>query len=384
MNQRSSSGGTGIVPFNDSQLEMFRGDRWILKSPAFLKARYDWTVNMHRVVDCLIKQLDQIDPEARDFGVQFVPVADIVKATGKKGGLYVQLVKDAIQSLKDCEIGVWWEMLPQSVGKDAVLVTKAGDEGVYIDTKVFLRCASIPGAKIKRLKDLRDANVPTDHLENDVEYLMATLNTDMAPVILGLRVAIAYQEKEVIAYQSPYTVRIAQRCLAWYRSKQVTYWRVYISELKETMVLTDKYQRFADFNRRVLKQARKEINNNEHSKFRIEYDTVPRGKRPATTIEFKITPRHLYKKDNEEEKRPVDEAQTSLDYGDMRQESRVGAARMKYESLGESEKKQVHEEVVDSMQTLMREMYLEAPTSLKGKACLESALVDYFDGVAAY
>jgi len=118
-------------------------------------------------------------------------------------------------------------------------------------------------------------------------YLEIKFNEDLQPLLHQMRNNFTkYSINHIATFKSVYSVRLYEFCLMWLnrnKSKKCSF-NIKISAFKERLFLENKYERFYDFNNRVLETGKKEIN--KHSDIRITYEIIKKGRSP---FEIKFT-----------------------------------------------------------------------------------------------
>lgn len=214
----------------------------VVKSNDLVNARYDWTALQHRLILMMIAELDPTG-EDDDFGVQTVHVADLLEQAQLVGNSHYERAVEAAQ--------------------------------VLLDQKVYVR---LPDGRWRGYNLL-------SYVEPGPGWVKARFNQDMRPFLLQLKQRFTrYRLRHALRFQSPYSTRIFELCMQF---ADIGYRTVGVEELRELLVLEDKYPRFYDFKRRVLEQARREINRDTH--IRIAFEMVKDG-RQVVAVRFTIRP----------------------------------------------------------------------------------------------
>lgn len=216
---------------------------WIVKSNDFVTARYDWSALQQRMVLMMIAQLD---PFAEDFGTQTVRVADLKELSDLSSKAYYERVTDAARALLD--------------------------QKIFVQTKE----GNWRGYNLLSYAEAREG-------EGCVE---ARFNPDMRPFLLRLKQRFTrYVLQNVMRLQSPYSIRIYELLQQY---ADIGHRTISVAELRYLLILEDKYPRWYDFKRRVLEQARKEIN--ELTNLRCRYTEIRKG-RQVIAVRFYIQTR---------------------------------------------------------------------------------------------
>lgn len=218
---------------------------WVVKSNDFVTARYDWTALQQRMVLMMIAQLDY---DAEDFGNQKIQIAELIEKANLKGNSHYERAVEAAEVLLDQKIHVQQE------------------NGRWRGYNLLSYVEPGPG------------------------YVIARFNPDMRPFLLQLRRRFTkYMLEHAMRFQSPYSTRIYELLKQF---DDIGYRTISIEQLRTILALEDKYPRFYDFKRRVLEQAKKEINKDTDVEFK--YKVLRKGRSPIA-LRFTITGKKVSK-----------------------------------------------------------------------------------------
>lgn len=126
----------------------------------------------------------------------------------------------------------------------------------------------------------------------------------------------SYQLDNVMKMKNKYSIRLYELLKQY---QQIGKRVCSIQELRETLCLEEQYDRFADFENRVLSQAKKEINEKTKDLY-VEYKKRKKGK-AITDIEFIIHTKG--KQENEEQERSLFEYLTQEELERLKEEFEI-------------------------------------------------------------
>ncbi len=209
---------------------------------ALIEARYNLTVEEQRLVLTTIAMLDNVEIASSGFPMLKIPVKLIIEATGIHEKNYSQ-IKKALQRL---------------MGR----VITIEDENGFEMYQWFAK------AKYKQGEG----------------FIEVQFHPDLKPYLLELKERFTkIPLKQILQLRSKYAIRLYELLK---RYKDTGFRTDYIPELREKLgVEKGEYERFFDFERRVLKPAIKEIN--EKTDLKVSYTKKKTGRR-ITHIEFEI------------------------------------------------------------------------------------------------
>ena len=117
------------------------------------------------------------------------------------------------------------------------------------------------------------------------DFIELSFDKKLKPYLIQLKGCFTeYQLQNILKLNSGYSIRIYELLK---QKEDFKNRKCEIDELKEFLGLTEKYERFYDFERYVLKVAKKEIN--KHTDIDIDYEKIKKGRR-ITHIKFFIQP----------------------------------------------------------------------------------------------
>ena len=134
-------------------------------------------------------------------------------------------------------------------------------------------------------------------------YIHICLSSDLKPYLLQLKKDFTkIQVQEFVKFSSFYGLRVYE-CLKseWkrHRMKQ-TKFKFDVSVLRAILDGENKLKTFSHLKQRALIPAIEAINNNDATQFTVEMETISGHKKAVTAVVFKITPRNIESKENEE------------------------------------------------------------------------------------
>lgn len=223
-------------------------DALVVKSNILLReARYNLTANQQKL---LIYLISKVEAEDKDFKTVELSVIDYchLTNTGVGSNIYNEIKKD-LKRLSD---------------KSVWINNEDGSETLFrwIDTTTLKKGEN---GLIKKGK------------------IDVILSESLRPYLIGLKKNFTkYRLFQILVLKSKHSIRLYELLKSYlYLGK----WKVSVKLLKEILDIQDKYPKYQDFNKRVLKQAIEEINN--ITDLWIEYEPIRTG-RFITDIEFKI------------------------------------------------------------------------------------------------
>lgn len=223
------------------------GGMSITKANALINAGYRLSLNEMRVIMyglSLINPLDEEFPISYEINVSRFAAHFNIDA--RERGFYKEMKEAVVSRFWERDISFWNEEL-QRVVKERWLT---GVE--YSDNKNEIKIYFNPRLR-KHLHQLK---------KNFTSYFLANVS-DM---------------------KSIYGVRIYELCIMQLniqskeKTKNTITFETAIIDLKQRLMLENKYKIFRDFNSRVLKKAKEEIN--KHSDIEIDYAVVKKGRSP--------------------------------------------------------------------------------------------------------
>lgn len=232
---RSSS---TLSPARAAQAEP-AAERWVVKSNTFINARYSWDQVTNRLLLLATESVARDDREFRPVRVSISEYADVLGSTSKNA-------YDRAREISEALLGVKIE-IPL-------------DDG-FIEVNVL---------SMARYQEGKG-------------YLTVKFNDDMRPLLLQLRERFTrYRLRSVFGLRAFSAFRIYELCKQHQGLGTRT---IDLDRLRRLLRLEDLYPRYRDFRRRVLEQARQEIN--EKTDLRIGFEEIRVG-RAVQAIRFRI------------------------------------------------------------------------------------------------
>lgn len=202
----------------------------------------------------------------------------LVRAKGKMGALEQKIALSVI-SLIDKEDADFQESYQVDV-KDIIKLTGTTDKNFY---KVVKETASaLMDRKILIEEEMEDGKKKyfearylssAEHIEGS-GTITVTMEKKLKPYLIQLKAFTQYQLKNVLKMKSGYAIKIYELLKQWPKKNSLV---METKQLREILgIEEDEYERFFDFEKRVLKSAIKEINNNTDIK--VNYEKVKSGR----------------------------------------------------------------------------------------------------------
>jgi hypothetical protein len=188
----------------------------------------------------ILLMIAQLSMDDDDFGKQTVHISDLLDKGGISGNGYYERAAEAADQL--------------------------------LNQKIFVRTEA---------GRWRGYNL-LSFVEPHPGHIVARFNPDMRPFLLQLKRRFTrYMLEHVMRFGSPYSTRIYELAQQF---ADIGYRTIPLDDLRHILALDEKYPRFYDFKRRVLDQARKEIN--RHTDLDIAYEVIREGRNPAAVKLF--------------------------------------------------------------------------------------------------
>lgn len=190
----------------------------VVKSNDFVKAKLGWTTIEHRIILTMISQLRKEDSK---FDYQKVRLKDLIERSGSKSNDLYSRAEEICDKLLDQKIKVR--------GK-----TDNG-EREYQGYNLMSACKYVEGSGAIRAK----------------------FNPDMRPFLLELKRRFTmYRLQFVMRLSSPYAIRLYEIIKM---RQDLRFVHMTTEDLRETLSVEHKYDRFTDLKKHILEPARKEI-----------------------------------------------------------------------------------------------------------------------------
>lgn len=117
------------------------------------------------------------------------------------------------------------------------------------------------------------------------DFIKLSFDKYLKPYLIDLKEQFTqYQLNNILKLNSGYSIRIYELLKQYEKIRKRKF---EVNALKEFLGISDKYRRFSNFESRILKIAKKEIN--EYTDIDIDYEKIKRGRR-ITQIAFSIQP----------------------------------------------------------------------------------------------
>lgn len=231
------------------------GENWVVKSNALIEAKGRMTALEQKFI---LNLISEITPDDKDFKEYRLSVAEIKKELGITDKNIYQVLKDVANGLMDRKIEI--ERI-NSKGKRSFLVTRYLSSAEYVEGEGEIKVNFDPKLK---------------------------------PYLLQLKEMFTqYQLKNILKLKGSHSIRIYELLKQYERIGKREF---EIEELKKLLGVTDGYERFYDFERRILEPSKTEIN--EKTDIWIDYQKIKEGRRIAK-IRFEIEPKFI-NQENEE------------------------------------------------------------------------------------
>lgn len=252
-----------------SQQSLFDSGSSVVKSNRFIQSKIDWTKLEQRIVAIMVSMIDISDDR---FRLQRVNVKDVADLIGRSGKSIYQEIESACQSLLDKKFEVRMEE----------------EDGTrsYAGVNLMSGCFYKEGSG----------------------YIEAQFTEQMRPLLLQLKRRFTQYDLFTFAQlNSQYSMRIYELLKM---REGIHYYRLSVPELREMVGCEDKYSRFTDFERHVIRKSQEELSDKTDIAFTY---TVERGKyNRAEHVNFAIQRQHW---DSPERCLPFPEASLGNDLG---------------------------------------------------------------------
>ena len=216
----------------------------VVKSNDFVKAKLDWTTVEHRITLAMIAQLRKEDAE---FDYQKVRLKDVIELSGGKSQDLYSRGEEICDKLLDQKLKIREE--------------NEDGQREYRGYNLMSACKYIEGSGIIRAK----------------------FNPDMRPFLLELKRRFTmYRLQFAMRLSTPYAIRLYELIKM---RQDLRFVKMSIQELRETLSVEHKYERFTDLKKHILEPARKEVKKkcDVYFTYRVERD----GRTPVA-INFMI------------------------------------------------------------------------------------------------
>lgn len=238
----------------------------VTKHNELIESSYRLTLTEARII---FYGLSLVNPTAKDFNYQF---RIDIKAFAKMFGL--ENSKDLYSHLKTAAMDKFW-----------------------------LREFTFPTTNDRKLRVGWLSGIEYGDKEG---YLKIFINPQLQPFLHQMHNNFtSYHLENISKFRSIYSVRFYEIALMQLKKspRDVVSFKMLVSEIKETLEIVGKYDRFSNFKGRVLDASKKEIN--RHSDIKFNYEVIKQGRSPYE-IKFTVS----YREKQNEEQLPLLETQT--------------------------------------------------------------------------
>lgn len=236
----------GVKHMSGSQIKKDR-EMYVVKSNDLIKARYNLTTQQQKIILYAISKIQPNDKPGKWYEIS---ISDLCKACGliiDDTGYYYKSIKDDLRKLTNR----LWMKIPGEIEATVSFLDDA--EIIPLSGKVHIKFH-------KRLEK---------HLfELKGQYTQ-------------------YKLESVLAFENKYAIRLFELFKSEVRKKDMDTWnetelKYTVEELRD-LLKVEKYSKWPEFNRNVIKKAIDDINKYSED-FRVKYDTYKKGKRVDTIV----------------------------------------------------------------------------------------------------
>lgn len=252
------------------------GENYVVKANKLIEAKGRLSVVEQKLFASLISE---ITPEDKDFKKYRLDIKDVSEFMNLSSNAVYDQIKTASRNLRNKEI----------------LIENIDEKG----KKSFLATGLFSSAKYKEGEG----------------YLEIRIDPDLKPYLLAINGKetpfTKYLIKNILKLNSSHAIRIYEllkQCEGMKKRK------FEIDKLKELLGIANEYDRFYDFEKRVLSVAKKEIN--DKTDIFITYKKIKTGRR-ISHIEFEIETKYGYF-DSVEEEHKENEKEGNFDYNSIK------------------------------------------------------------------
>ena len=216
----------------------------VSKANKIIEARYKLNLIEQKLILFAISQLDSIHQE--EFNIQRFSIKVLSEAIGEQEHRYSEIRK-VVRALRKKELIIHTE--------DKEIITG------WLSSITF---------------------------EKNTGMIELEFSKKLMPFLLKLRSAFkSYKFENIVKMNSIYAIRIYEMLKQWDCKRNI---EISIDELRKRLKIENEYSRFTDFEKRVLKVAKAEINS--HSDIHMDYEKIKEG-RKITKIKFTIEPKEV-------------------------------------------------------------------------------------------
>lgn len=210
----------------------------VVKSNELVQARYDLSLNEQKIILYAVSKLDR---EKEDFNILSLDIRDFFKLLGTTKERYTE-VREIVRELRK---------------KEVIINT---DKGEIITGWL----SSMEYVKNKGIIELE-------------------FSKKLIPYLLQLKKKFTrYQLKNILYLSNKHSIRIYELLKQYENIGNRTFT---VDELKKILMLEGQYNRFSNFESRVLKPTMKEIN--DYTDLKVSYEKIKKGK-AIHSIKYKI------------------------------------------------------------------------------------------------
>lgn len=210
----------------------------VVKSNELVQARYDLSLNEQKIILYAVSKLDR---EKEDFNILSLDIRDFFKLLGTTKERYTE-VREIVRELRK---------------KEVIINT---DKGEIITGWL----SSMEYVKNKGIIELE-------------------FSKKLIPYLLQLKEKFTrYQLKNILYLSNKHSIRIYELLKQYENIGNRTFT---VDELKKILMLEGQYNRFSNFESRVLKPTMKEIN--DYTDLKVSYEKIKKGK-AIHSIKYKI------------------------------------------------------------------------------------------------
>lgn len=227
-------------------------ENWVVKANKLIEAKGRLGMIEQKLFASLISEITTDD---KDFKKYKVEIKDISEFMNLSSNAVYEQIKSASRNLRKKEILI--ESIDEK-GKKSFLATSLLSSARYKEGEGYLEFYIDPNLK---------------------PYLIA-INGKQTPFT-------KYMIKNILKLKSSYSIRIYELLK---QCEGIKKRKFKLNELKKLLGVEDKYKDFRDFERRILKVAKKEIN--EKTDIWIDYEKIKEGRRIGK-ISFEIQSKYV-------------------------------------------------------------------------------------------
>ncbi|MEN1761732.1 replication initiation protein [Anoxynatronum sibiricum] len=212
------------------------GSNMVAKGHALVRAKGKMGALEQKIALSVISLIDKDDTEFKDS--YQIDVKDIQKLTGTTDKNFYKVVKETTSDLMDRKIVI--------------------EEEIEGGKKRFFEARYLSSA---------------EHVEGS-GTITVTMEKKLKPYLIQLKAFTQFQLQNVLKMKSGYAIKLYELLKQWPKKNNLA---MEVNQLREILgIEDDEYDRFYDFEKRVIKTAINEIN--KHTDVRVHYEKVKRGR----------------------------------------------------------------------------------------------------------